>query len=338
MTDDCPTCPAPDTEEHYRLYVAATGRLLMVDVPADTIIDSVTLNSNPMMMTLNSDYSKVIMPMWNDEKTYVYDAFSLELDTTLDYWGDFHFDRQRNIGLFISAVGGLIQLDGATLEETGALPDLWMNVGQIDTANGVFYSTPMESGRKDLLYRIDYITMTVIDSVRLIDMYGNPLVPTRLLPLSGNDRLYMTVFPSTVFIYDLSGDSALYWASTGVARFPRCDLLYDHLRERVYFGEPGQEFMDISPAEGLFVFDVTGDSLEMMFPTRVAVSGTTLDAPILYLRMTPDQRYLYAAPEWNYPILRYDLDKGIYDNTLHWDLDPVYPFYPYGIEIGANLN
>jgi len=63
--DDCPTCPADPVTElgNYRLY-AVDGLfqfLMSVDVPADTIVDSIRLDYYPSEVFVTPDGSKLIV-------------------------------------------------------------------------------------------------------------------------------------------------------------------------------------------------------------------------------------------------------------------------------------
>ncbi len=336
--DDCPSCPEPTDGPHYRMYVLGHGKLLMVDVPADTIIDSVDA-IELATLEVNANHTKVFGLNAYNFNTDVYDAFTLEKDTVLDYYGEYHVDRVRGVGLMIEDVAGgdLVKFDGVTFEELDRISGIGVWKGQIDTTNGILYTVRADNISR--LIRIDYTTMTILDSTDLVDSLGDSLRITQLLPIPKHDRLYAAGEPfSIVFGFPLQSDTALFAVSMQVPRFPFCNLVFDPYRNRVYMGEPGMDFLDIPPAKGLYVFDVTTDQLYSVYSTTIPAYPVPRRARPIELVMDSVGRYLYVVSAGPFPLLRYDLETGFNDKLLTWGLDGErYPVF-LGAEMGALLS
>ena len=340
--DDCPTCPEPAEANHWTMYMEASGTLIAWDIPADTILDSIGLPGNTTQLSLTSDGQKIVLPLSHDLKTHVFDAATLTEDTALDYWGTFHFDRSRHVGLLV-AESELVKIDGITLERISAVTTGPIWHGAIDTSSGIFYTAPYDIYRGNILYRYDYRTMTLLDSTLLYDTTGTGILISHLLPIPSKDRLYLTgspgMLPSAhVYIFDLAADSLILQHPLGVSRFPRCNLVYDPHRERVYVGDPGQLFQDYDPAPGLFVFDAATDRYLALYPTHVAVPwGAAADAPVKQLCLAPDGKSLYAGTEHDFPVLVFDLDEGLIRDTLYPVLNEELHFSVGGMVIEPDM-
>jgi len=322
--DECPICPT--AENHYNLFAVGYGALLMsIDVPADTLIDSVSLGFAPLMLTTNSNYSKLLLP--TEAETPVYDANSLQLDTILDLYGDFHFDRRHNIGLVLTphpVPSELVKINGTTFEELGRMVIPPLNRGQIDTVNGIFYSTVYDEGRMHILYRIDYLNMSIVDSMLLQDSLGGSVVNVgNLLPIPEYNRLYFYA-GATAFIYDLEQQQILKRISVFSRPVSSAQFALSRDRQKVYVSDPGDIFTGFPGSGPIQIVDVAADSVVDSLSIQVGPPYCqTMIVPVNQMRIMPDGKYLYAWCEGGTcPLLRYDLSKGVIVNAFCPPIDP----------------
>ena len=119
-------------EQHYRMYLAEGSpvNVLVLDFPADTLIDSLSLSFSTDELALSPNKSKIFLSNLVDFTTSVIDAYTLEMDTTLPWHGYYHFDVQRNIGLIVQE-SSLVKIDGITFGQLGTF-NLSIQRGDLD--------------------------------------------------------------------------------------------------------------------------------------------------------------------------------------------------------------
>jgi len=351
--DDCPTCPdeSDDKQQHYKMYVSAwdndAGRamLLSIDIPADTIIDSVTLTAEQhklaadaastfySLFTLTPDNKRILVSGNLILKTtLVFNTSDLSYDTTLDFYGEFHFDRIRNIGL-VNMIDGLFKFSPDNFQFTDSLSKQFA-YSQLDTANGIIYLTgPLVGEDFSTVYRVDYLTMSLIDSVLIRDYLGNMIVIYEMLPIPEYGRLYFygsVGGPSYSFIYDLQNERMV---SSTLHTTPFGNFVRSANGQTVYMSDPGNEFLDIRGSYLIWIYSVPDDQVTGAYSTLTSDTLGTRFLDIQDMLLTPDGRYLYGGCGLKSGLLRYDLETGASSNVF----SKFYPLLPGAIAVGEKM-
>jgi len=349
--EDCPVCPEnpPEAQQHYKMYVGARdveaqkGLLLVMDIPADTVIDSVTVTMEKqqppaeaastfwMLFALTPDNSRLLI-QGGSNTTVVFKTNDLSYDTTLDYCGDYHFDRIRSIGL-VNTINGLFKFNPDDFQLTDSLSRQFAFC-QLDTANAVIYLIGLWGEDVSTVYRVDYLTMTLIDSLLIRDSLGSLIMIYEMLPIADYDRLYFfgkIVGMSFSFIYDLQNKRIISSVphSTAFGNF-----LGTADGQTVYMSDPGNLFFDIYGSNNIWLYSVPDDSVVGFYSTLVSDALGTRHLDIQDMILTPDGRYLYGGCSFEPGLIKYDLSTGLGISLLS-KLYP--PLLPSAIEIGEKI-
>lgn len=326
-------------EQHYRMYLAEGSpvNVLVLDIPADTIIDSASFSFSAEWLALNPDKSKIFLNNRIDMNTTVIDAFTLQIDTTLPWYGYFHFDVRRNIGLIIGT-SFIVKFDGTSFEQLGMLNlDVWR--GDLDTSKGHLYANVFGSSKEHIVYVIDYVNMALIDSIVVTDSFGLPIGIRTLLTVPEAGQLYFNGSGPGAYIYDTDSNKVLLQIplSTANGKFA---ISGD--RKTVYMSDPGDDFLDISGSRVIWVFDVERAFVKDYMSVRVPDSDYFLgyvDVPVVYMDIMPGGNHLYANGGFvgNYPMLHYDLRKGTIINTIDPYAGQFQPFYLLSFKFGQPI-
>lgn len=337
--DDCPNCPEQpaDTQEHYKMFVLARnleaqeGVLLVMDIPADTIIDSVTIAGASQLLDITPDNQKIITT--DSGYRVVYNTSDLTYDRTLDWIGRFYFDRSRNIGL-IDTGDELLKFDPTDFQVLDSITGPF-GYGQIDTTNAIIYLSRLDV--VGLVYRIDYLTMSIVDSILIRDSVGNPIMIFEMLPVPEYDRFYfrgkigITYYS---FIYDLKNNQVVSAIrhSTQYGTF-----LKGVDGHTVYMSDPGNEFFDLPGSHNIWAYSLPYDSVIGFYSTLITDALGTRYLTIQDMLLTPDGMYMYAGCGGWFGgvagLLRYDLSTGLATSVF----SGFYPLLPVAIELGEKI-
>ncbi len=181
--EDCPVCPKepePRAVEHYRLYAISglnpEGLLMSIDVPADTVVDSVRVDYNSEGLFVTGDGQRLLVLRYIDSTPYVqveiYNASDLSNIGSSDRYGKYFFDGGDNYGIlkrqsiyFIDPVT-LIPIDSIVTPVPTGL------VCYLDTVTDRFFAA-VDPDSGATVYIIDCLTRTLTDSLVNLPGGGN---------------------------------------------------------------------------------------------------------------------------------------------------------------------
>jgi hypothetical protein len=75
-------------------------KLISIDVPADTIVDSTSAEYETFGIFLTPDGERLLVPNIQAMKTEVYSTRNLSHIGTIDKYGDYYFDGADNIAIY----------------------------------------------------------------------------------------------------------------------------------------------------------------------------------------------------------------------------------------------
>ena len=164
--DDCPVCPGdnpPDLGEYYLIGYDITRQIIvLVDVPADTIIDTIHCGYESRDMVLHPDGDKIMIQNLDDGTIELYQTSNLEHVGTMEQFGIYYFDIYDNYGLwFQPQENNLYKIDNFSMFPIDTIENIMIYDSYLDTTNNVFYAPIFED---TLIYKIDCNTMEVIDT------------------------------------------------------------------------------------------------------------------------------------------------------------------------------
>ncbi len=325
--DDCPTCPEQTTEieKHYKVYVAVTDGiehgswLYVLDIPADTIIDSAALSIGAMYIRVTPSGQKLYVLNIGGPNTVVYNSSDLSVDTTLDLAGDLFFDASRNLGILVDADGvHLFEPDDFAFR--GHLPFQCNYAFEcIDTINGLLYGSQYDS----IVYVIDYVNLELVDSL----IIGRKAVSSMLV-VPEYDRLYF--LSGGAFIYDLAEREITLGLSQSQ---PYGSFARSSDGRYVYKCDPGRLFSGQYGSNLIWVYSVPDDSVIGYYSTLVNDSQGYHYIDVANMALTPDDKNLLATGSMDLALLRYDLNTGLATNVFA----PFWPKVPLFFTIGEEI-
>jgi len=335
--DDCPTKPddPPEVEEHYRVYVSAIDinthvhSINVIDMPADTLIDSVTLTHGAESFQLAPDNRKVLFRNMSGLNTLIYDALTLTPVDTFGIMGPFFIDRQRNI-ILVDSVDWLFKVDPQSFEITDrmSLPT-GLSYAHIHGSSNTLYM----SNRTSTLYLVDYLTMQVRDSLVVTDLGGYGISVWNFVPVPEYSRLFFYGTENGVtyaYIYDTDSNKV-------VSRLPHTTAFGSFARtldgSTVYKCDPGRTFMEEHGSYLIWVYDVPSDQVAGLYTTWIGDTLGYRRIDVAELCLTPNERYLLATATMELALLRYDLSTGLATSAFSF----MYPKMPLHVEVGERI-
>lgn len=335
--DDCPTKPdnPPEVEEHYRVYVSAIDinthvhSINVIDMPADTLIDSVTLTHGAESFQLAPDNRKVLFRNMSGLNTLIYDALTLTPVDTFGIMGPFFIDRQRKI-ILVDSVDWLLKLDANTFQiETRLQLPLPYRFGCIHEESGILYVSTLTPA----IYLIDYLSMTLIDSIIVQDTSASAINVWRLVPVPEHDRIYFYGTENGVtyaYVYDTDSDKV-------VSRLPHTTAFGSFVRTSdgnvVYKCDPGRTFTGTHGSYLIWIYDVPTDEIAGLYTTWIGDTLGYRRIDVAELCLTPNERYLLATATMELALLRYDLSTGLATSAFSF----MYPKMPLHVEVGERI-
>jgi DNA-binding beta-propeller fold protein YncE len=173
--EDCPVCPKepePVPVEHYRLYAISglnpEGLLMSIDVPADTVVDSVRVDYNSEGLFVTPDGERLLVLRYLDVAPYnrveIYSARDLSLIGNSDRYGAYFFDGGDNYGILQTS--DIFFIDPVTLQPIDSIltPAPLGYIGFLDTVTNRFF-VPVDLSAGGKVYVIDCIGRTLTDSI-----------------------------------------------------------------------------------------------------------------------------------------------------------------------------
>ena len=336
--DDCPTCPADPVTElgNYRLY-AVDGLfqfLMSVDVPADTIVDSIRLDYYPSEVFVTPDGSKLIVMGGGG---LVYNTSDLSLVETSIGGGYYYFDGSDNYGVLTAQ--NLYFIDPVSLTPFDSVEHLGYvlesdNLGQyfLDTLTDRFFETVFRlEDSTNAVYKFDCQTRTLIDSIIFAPNLGKFLniaynwLTNDLYIISSYGSYY-----SLFYQYDMDADSIvstspimLRWATGSIAVSPD--------GTRVYMTDGGHGMFGEYPIHPIWVIDaLTHQPISWIPP----YDSTGIVRPYFgQIVLTADDRWAYigsnSSSGGGVPIVVVDRQE----NKIVRQISP-YPAFDSRIAIG----
>jgi DNA-binding beta-propeller fold protein YncE len=311
--EDCPVCPKepePVPEGNYRLYAYDAGwnRLFSFDIPADTIIDSVTLDHeySPADLDVSPDGNKIIVPKWNANVTEIYRASDLNYLGTVPRIGNYHFDPQ---GDYLACLTGdrVVFLDPLTFSPLDSLL-LSHKRAFLDTVNSWLFAADVDSM---WIYRIDCLSHSLLDTIR-IRLPGGGIVSIYEFAYNWlTDEIYFHAqgIAASYFIqYSVSIDSLI--SSTSIrGQFGGVAVSPDG--RSVYMVDGGNGAIGVRPIGYLWIFDALTHEVVVLLPPYIYPDSLLFAPAFGKIMPTPDGRRLYLGMSRNamsvLPIIDVDL-------------------------------
>jgi DNA-binding beta-propeller fold protein YncE len=165
--EDCPVCPKepePPPEGNYRLYGYDSFRnvFFAFDIPADTIVDSVSLGFNPADLDVAPEGSRIFLPDYINGDTKVLNAADLSQKQIIPRIGQFSFDPKGNY-LICSFGGYTVFLDPVSYMPVDSVA-LSIRGSFLDTLNNWYFGLDLDSM---WFYRVDCLTYSIIDTIKI---------------------------------------------------------------------------------------------------------------------------------------------------------------------------
>jgi len=296
--DDCPTCPADPVAElgNYRLY-AADGLnqfLMSVDVPADTIVDSIRLDYYPSEVFVTPDGSKLIVM---GGPTHVYNTADLSLIEIPVKAGLYYFDGSDNYGVMVA--GKLYFIDPINLMPYDSLVhpgniDFYLGQSFLDTVTDRFFeSIYRPEDTTNAVYIFDCQTRTLIDSIVFQPHLGDFVniaynwLTNDLYIISSYGSYY-----SLFYQYDLDTDSMISQLPT-ILRRPYGSIAISPDGTRVYMTDSGHGMFGEHPIHPIWVIDaLTHQPISWIPPYD---STGIIRYYFGQIILTPDNRWAYIG-------------------------------------------
>ncbi len=295
--DDCPNCPGDQIPEavNYRLYVHddLNRFLVSIDVPADTIVDSVRLNFYGFGIGLTPDYQRLLVNNVDEYRTEIFDPYTLELIGNAPIMGDYYFDATDNIGICCTILDSVVyKIDPVSLVPIDSFkgPDIF-GEGYLDTTNNTLM-LPLYLDA--VLYVIDYIDWAITDSIYLNH------TPKGLVVSPDQEIIYYHArIPggSAFFRYEIATDTEEYLFYT-YGPFGSSVLSPD--RQSVYVTDGGDGAHGDIPRGEIRVLDVATGNFEAIISPYDYSTGERIPGPCLGPMInTPDTRRCYVGAAGN---------------------------------------
>lgn len=308
--DDCPVCPEPQLETEYIGFMSAYDTvndksiLLTIDVNNDSIIDSSEISIFYRNYQFTPDKQKLFALQTDDQSRSflnVYDPYTKQVDDSIYFPDNVYgiiIDKIRNKAIFPGQFTNYIfDIGNFTVEDSFNVDFYWET---FDTSNGIFYLT-FDDKPSNLVFKYDYISKTMIDSIFVTDSLGNGVIIYDMLPVSEVDRLYVIGRFGSYSIFAIvdAGTGIIVSASVLVSPFG----VINRCGNYVYSTDPGREFFGESGSFIITITDIYNDQLVGWLSTKT--NNVQVDAA--YLRFSPDGRYMYAFGERLPWVLKYSL-------------------------------
>ncbi len=320
---DCPICPNEDIGEpgNYRLYTINghnTFTLYAIDIPADTIVDSVALGHGFYNCFLTPDGDRLLVTNWDTRQMEVYNTVDLShLETLTDQYGDYYFDKTDNIGIYYSVVNKKIFfIDPATLTPLDSIPRS-IGDGFLDTVTNLFIAPKFNT---NIVYLIDCNSRTLIDSLDMGHLVYNLAYNwlTDDIYFHGKQDDY-----GGFYCYDMASDS-ITLAITTTAPFGGVTISPDGTK--IYMTDGGDGWHFIYPRGDIGVLNAETHELIELIPPYIIPPGDRISYPLFgRIFITPDGQRAYVGESWNNnaytPIAVVDLRKGKIIKGLFNDVD-----------------
>lgn len=166
--DDCPNCPGdnpPEAGDYYLIGYDITQQIVvLIDIPADTIIDTIHCGFDSYDMVAHPDSDKFMMLNNTDGTIEVYETSTLEHLETINQFGIYYFDVDDGYGLWFSPQdSALYKINTSTLSPIDTISRIFISDSFLDTLHNRFYASKFE---EEWVYIIDCENMAKADSFR----------------------------------------------------------------------------------------------------------------------------------------------------------------------------
>ena len=308
---DCPTCPDDNPPEpgNYRLYVINEwyNTLISIDTPADTVIDSISLDYESFGLYLTPDGNRLLVGNGDAQEMEVYSAADLSHIETIDQYGDYYFDKTDNIGIYYAGLMEKIYfIDPYTLVPFDSI-SRGIFGGSLDTATNLFIAN--KSVSTNIIYFIDCDSRALTDSIDL-GLYAWDLAYSW-----ATNEIYFHGSPglgSAFFAYDLNLDSITLAIGTinstgSIAISPD--------GSQVYMNDGGDGMHFEYPRGDIWVIGTGSHELVELIPPFIFPSGESISLPTFGdIILSPDDTRAYIAANGTtngyQPIAVVDLSAG----------------------------
>ncbi len=309
---DCPICPKDDTGEpgNYRLYTINGHNnftLYAIDIPADTIVDSVALNHGFYNCFLTPDGNRLLVTNVDTRQMEVYNTADLShLETLADQYGEYYFDKTDNIGIYYSLLNEkLFFIDPVTLTPLDSI-NRSISDGYLDTVTNLFVAPSLEV--RNIIYLIDCDTRTIdsVDAGHFVYYLAYNWLTDEIY-FHGTQGDY-----GGFYCYDVTSDSITLTITT-TAPFGGVSISPDGTK--VYMTDGGDGWHFIYPRGDIWVLNAEIHELIELIPPYIIPPGDRISYPLFgRIFITPDGRRAYVGESWNNnaytPLAVVDLQEG----------------------------
>jgi DNA-binding beta-propeller fold protein YncE len=323
---DCPTEPEPEPETHYRLYSSDSYNniLISIDVPADTIVDSVHLDYLAMGVFVIPGGNRLLVKRYDNDSGFgwmeVYDASDFSHLGSIEQYGDYYFDGGDNYGIWITyeAVYFVNPQDLSPVDSiTFDLPSgVLLAQSYLDTTSDQYFcrTSPFVSGDSTVrIYQIDCQSQGLVDSVITPVAWGRPV------DLAYNwltNDLYFQAFDwygsSYFHQYDLTSDSLI---STEYIGFVSGSIAVSPDGKRIYMTDGGDPFHGEFSYYPIWIFDALTHQPTHWIPPYD--SSGWIYPYFEEIIPTPDNKRLYICGSGSaVPAIVVDLEEYKIMNTI----------------------
>jgi DNA-binding beta-propeller fold protein YncE len=302
-----PDDTTPDSVVQYRVYG------LDRDVNSCDLLVLKTSSETPeIMYDLAAGYDgiyrapdgRVLLANSFVDSTSVLTIDSVVTDIPITGAGIYHFDPNRGYHLRVTA-SAVYRLSAQSLAPIDSFAAS-LSGTKIDTANRLLYGTDKTGISPAVVYRYNYSTGVLQDSIVMTDSVGQPIEVGPLLPVPAYNRLYFLGRPEDgtlrAYVYDLVNHRIL--SGTMHEGLPG-QLVATSDGRTVYRSEPS----NTGGGEcRIWYHDVASNTIRGHMTAEVVLTGGHHDTVQVYdMHITPDDRYLYATGSQSGYLLVFDL-------------------------------
>jgi hypothetical protein len=338
--EDCPVCPKepePAPEGNYRLYTYDSYKniLFSFDIPADTIVDSVTPDYGrieiPFDLDITPDGNRLLLSDYYAANTKILRASNLTVEQTIQRIGQYIFDPKGNY--LLCSAAGLTFLDPVTFAPLDSLP-LGIRQDFLDTVNNWFFGADRDSM---WFYRVDCLSHSLIDTIK-IRLPGGGTVGIHEFAYNWltNDLYFHAKTIGAAYFLQYSLDSDSLVSSTWI-RGPFGGVAISPDGKSVYMVDGGNAGWGIIPDGYVWIFDAITREVRDLIAPYVYPDGLLRGAAFGSIVPTPDSRRLYIGMNTNgfslLPIVEVDLLEKKMSNAF-----PYYDGVFYKLSIGMIPN
>jgi hypothetical protein len=296
----------PDSVAQYAVYGLDCGlsscELLVINTSAETPLMSQELGAGYDAIYRTPD-GRILLPNSSTDSTVVCQIDSVITQTSIAGSGVYHFDQTRGYHLRVTG-SNVYRISTQSLEPLDSFAAALGNTA-IDTVGRLLYGVSRTASVPATVYRYDYELGTLHDSIVMTDSLGQLIEVGPMLPLSAAGRLYFlgrrTNDERRAYVYDLTNHQIM------------TSTVHGSLPGRFVASSDGHTVYQSDPSESggtcrIWYRDVASNTVRGAMIARVSrTAGDSVNVQVSEMRITPDNRYLYAVGSQSGYLLVIDL-------------------------------